>query len=112
MRDLRDAVTPALSVADRDLERVLCGEAPAELVARVEALAREDPALAAHLAERRAAQAAFALLHPRLPELPAAPASSRWSRWTASIARMWRAGALGGAVAAACVLAFVVVDRK
>ena len=103
---MRDQVTRALPVADRDIERVLTGEAPPELAARVEALAREHPALAAHLAERRAEQAAFKLMHPRPPAPARTPARSG-EGWLAALAR---SGGLAGAAAAACVALFFVAQ--
>lgn len=107
MSDLEiPAVTANFPVNDRDLERVLCGEAPADVVARVTALAGQHPRLAAHLAERRAERAAFALLHPRAP----AVTHVETSNGTSWLARMTaRSTWLSAGFAAACIVAFVVI---
>lgn len=96
--------------SDLELERYLVGDADEALRARVEEAARTDARLAAHLADRRADKAAFALLHPRLPALPPlvdAGSTSRlpWlSKWRAAWGASLGALALTGAAAALVVL--------
>ncbi|AGC43720.1 hypothetical protein MYSTI_02404 [Myxococcus stipitatus DSM 14675] len=74
-------------VPDLLLERYLCDELSAEEALRVEEAARVSPELSAHLRERRAEKAAFALVRPFGPvrERLAPPRQSRWRglwRWS------------------------------
>ncbi|MCP3061488.1 hypothetical protein LXT21_22135 [Myxococcus sp. K38C18041901] len=77
-------------VPDLLLERYLCDELTAEEARHVEEAARASPALAAHLRERQAEKAAFALVRPFGPMRARleAPRPSRWSgpwRWSPSL---------------------------
>ncbi|NVJ27064.1 MULTISPECIES: hypothetical protein [Myxococcus] len=74
-------------VPDLLLERYLCDELSAEEARHVEEAAHASPALAAHLRERRAEKAAFALVRPFGPMRARleAPRPSRWRvlwRWS------------------------------
>lgn len=75
-------------VPDLLLERYLCGELSEEEAWHVEEAARVSPTLEAHLRERQAEKAAFALVRPFGPvqaRLEAPPPPSRWRelwRWS------------------------------
>lgn len=72
-------------VPDLLLERYLCDELSAEEALRVDEAARVSPALSAHLRERRAEKAAFALVRPFGP-MRARLETPRPSRWRG----LWR----------------------
>ncbi|MFY1824873.1 hypothetical protein ACN47A_03090, partial [Myxococcus fulvus] len=77
-------------VPDLLLERYLCDELSEEEARHVEEAARGSPALAAHLRERQAEKAAFALVRPFGPMRARleAPRPSRWRglwRWSPSL---------------------------
>lgn len=80
------------AIGDLELERWLVGELTGEAKARVDAAVESDPALKAHVAERRAEQAAFQLQRPplRLPEAP--KRALPW--WVVSFACLGAAAAL------------------
>lgn len=100
MSELKQAHPP---FSDRDLERYLVGELDDAQRARIEAAARNDPALAAHLEERRAEKRAFDQLHPTPDFLKAGAGSKR-----PSALRRWLPQALVFATAAAALALFLV----
>lgn len=72
-------------LTDLEIEQFLCGELTGDAAERIERQAEKDPALATHLAERRAQQQAFFQAHPRLEvELP--PERRRWVGWSLGLA--------------------------
>lgn len=85
------------------LERYLCGELPEAEAARVEAAASAQPALAAHLAERRQQKAAFAARRPFGPVAARIEAARPPSR----LRRLWPAALLAPVLATALVLLWV-----
>lgn len=95
--------------SDLELERYLVNDADDALRARIDEAARADPRLAAHLSERRAEKAAFALLHPRLPVLPNEDTGDRSINSLLSILSKWRLSVGAGALAAAAAVILVVL---
>ncbi|WP_342380340.1 hypothetical protein NVS55_12210 [Myxococcus stipitatus] len=96
-------------VPDLLLERYLCDELSPEEALRVEEAASASPELSAHLRERRAEKAAFALVRPFGP-MRARLETPRPSRWLAL--RRWSLPVLMlGGVLAAVVPRLVAVDE-
>jgi|GEM_PF-1947436 len=68
-------------VTDRDIERYLTDELDADARAAFEVELQRQPALQAHIDDRRASQAAFAQLHPPPAFLDDTPPRPFWQRW-------------------------------
>jgi hypothetical protein len=99
-------MTPNERISDLDLERFLTDDLDDAERARVAAAVAGDADLTAHVAERRAEQRAFALLHPRAPQptdmtKTASTASTLWAALQQALAPL--------AAAAAALAVFFVV---
>lgn len=100
-------MTPNDRVSDLDLERFLTDDLDDAERARVAAAVARDADLAAHVAERRAEQRAFALLHPRAPQ-PATKKTTASTLWPALLTTLRQALAPLTAAAAVLAVFFVV----
>jgi hypothetical protein len=100
---------PNERVSDLDLERFLTDDLDDADRARVAAAVTRDSDLAAHVAERRAEQQAFALLHPRAPQPATKTMAMAMSTTSMSTLLAALQQALAPLTAAAAVLAVFVV---
>ncbi len=105
---MRDAVTRSFAISDRDIERVICGEAEQDLIDAVEVLANESPEFAAHLHERRSERAAFFFHHPRLPAPPTQSVFEKFAAWLHTTAPMTAPATF----AAACAALFIMIPTS